>query len=131
MYKVHTDTSLYMPEKDILLTFPDVQTDYKLILIHWGRVTHICVSKITIIGLDNALSPDRRQVIIWTNAGILLIEPLGINFSEILIDVLIFSFKKIRSKVSAVKWRPFCLGLSVLIYPYGQSLSENSNRPSR
>ena len=34
MYKVHTDTSLYMPEKDILLTFPDVQTDYKLILIH-------------------------------------------------------------------------------------------------
>ena len=27
----------------------------------------------------------RRQAIIWTNAGILLIGPLGTNFSEILI----------------------------------------------
>ena len=37
----------------------------------------------TVIGLDNGLSPDRRQVIIWTNAGLLLIEPLGTNFNEI------------------------------------------------
>ena len=44
-------------------------------LTHWGRVTHICVSKLTIIGSDNGLSPDRRQAIIWTNAGILLIGP--------------------------------------------------------
>ena len=51
-------------------------------LIHWGRVTHICVGKIIIIGSDNGLSPDRRQAIIWTNAGLLLIGPLGINFSE-------------------------------------------------
>ena len=28
--------------------------------IHWGRVTHICVSKLTIIGSDNGLSPGRR-----------------------------------------------------------------------
>ena len=28
-------------------------------------------------GLDDGLSPDRRQTIIWTNAGILLIGPLG------------------------------------------------------
>ena len=26
-------------------------------LTHWGRVTHICVSKLTIIGSDNGLSP--------------------------------------------------------------------------
>ena len=45
-------------------------------LTHWGRVRHICVSKLTIIGSDNGLSPDRRQAIIWTNAGILLIGPL-------------------------------------------------------
>ena len=44
-------------------------------LTHWGRVTHICVGKPTIIGSDNGLSPGRRQAIIWTNAGILLIEP--------------------------------------------------------
>ena len=48
-----------------------------------GRVTHICVSKLASIGSDNGLSPGRRQAIIWTNDGILLIEPLGTNFSEI------------------------------------------------
>ena len=42
-------------------------------LTHWGRVVHICVSKLTIIGSDNGLSPGLRQAIIWTNAGILLI----------------------------------------------------------
>ena len=45
-------------------------------------MTHICLSKQTIIGSDNGLSPDQRQAIIWTNAGILLIWPLGTNFSE-------------------------------------------------
>ena len=54
-------------------------------LIHWDRVTHICVSNVSIIGSDNGLSPGRRQAIIWTNAGILLIGPLGTNFNEILI----------------------------------------------
>ena len=44
-------------------------------LTHWGRVTHICVSKLTIIDSDNGLLPDRRQAIIWTNAGLLLIGP--------------------------------------------------------
>ena len=83
-------------------------------LTHWGRVTHICVSKLAIIGSDNGLSPGRRQVIIWTNAGILLIGSLGTNFSEILIEILTFSFKKMHLKISSAKWRPFCLGLNVL-----------------
>ena len=39
------------------------------VLTHWGRVTHICVGKLTIIGSDNGLSPERRQAIIWTNIG--------------------------------------------------------------
>ena len=52
--------------------------DYKL--THRGRVMHICVSKQTTIGLDNGLAPGRRQVIIWTNARILLIGPLETNF---------------------------------------------------
>ena len=51
------------------------------ILTHWDRVTHICSSKLTIIGSDNGLSPDRRQAIIWTNAGILLIGHLRTNFN--------------------------------------------------
>ena len=44
-------------------------------LTHWGRVTHICVGNLPTIGSDNGLSPDRRQAIIWTNAGILFIGP--------------------------------------------------------
>ena len=57
------------------------QISWQPLLTHWGRVTHICVSKLTIIGSDNDLSPDRRQAIIWTNDGILLIGPLETNFS--------------------------------------------------
>ena len=41
----------------------------------WGRVTPICVSELTSIGSDISLSPERRQATIWTNAGILLIDP--------------------------------------------------------
>ena len=83
-----------------------------MVLTHWGRVTHIFVSKLTITVSDNGLSPDRCQAIIWTNAGILLIEPLGTNFNEMLIKVHTFSFKKIRLKVSSGNWWPFCLGLN-------------------
>ena len=83
-------------------------------LTHWGRVTHICVSNLTIIGSDNGLSHWRRQAIIWTNAGIFVIRPLGTNFSEILIGNQTFSFMKMHLKMS-VKWRPFCLGLNVLM----------------
>ena len=77
------------------------------ILTHWGRVTHICVSKVNIIVSDNGLSPDRRQAIIWNNAGILLIGPLGTNFAGILIEIQTFSFKKMHVKMSSGKWRPF------------------------
>ena len=44
------------------------------------------INDLTIFGSDNhnGLSPGRRQAIIWTNAGILLIGPLGTNFSKIL-----------------------------------------------
>ena len=88
------------------------------VLTHWGRVTHICVSKLASIVSDNGLSPGRRQAIIWTNAGILLIGTLGTNFSEILTEIHIFSFKKMRLKVSSAKRRPFCLGLNVLKDPH-------------
>ena len=83
---------------------------------HWGRVTHICVGNLTIIGSDNGLSPGRRQAITWTNVGIWLIGPLGTNFSEMLIEIHAFSFKKIHLKMSSGKWRPFCLGLNVFIH---------------
>ena len=62
------------------------------------------------IGSDNGLAPGRRQAIIWTNAGILLIGPFGINFSEILTEINIFLFQKMHLKMSSAKWRPFCPG---------------------
>ena len=83
-------------------------------LTHWSWVMLICVSKLTIIGSDNGLPPGRCQAIIWTNAGILLIGPLGTNFSEILIKIHTFSFTKMHLKMSSGKWRPFCLGINVL-----------------
>ena len=85
------------------------------VLTHWGRVTHIRVSWLIIIGSDDGLSPGRRQAIIWTKAGILLIGPLATIFSEILIEIYIFSFNKMYLKMSSAKWRPFCLGLIVLM----------------
>ena len=83
-------------------------------LIHRGRVTHICISKLTIIGSDNGLSPGQRQAIIWTNAGILLIQTFGTNSSEILNAIHIFSFKKMHLQMSSAKWRLFRLGLNEL-----------------
>ena len=85
---------------------------------HWGRVTHICVDKLTMIGSDNCLSPGRRQAIIWTNYGILLITHIGTNFNAILTKIRTFSFNKIHLKMSSGKWRPFCLGLNVLYCPW-------------
>ena len=86
------------------------------LLTLWSRVMHICLGNIIIIGSDNGPSPRQCQAIIWTNAGILLIGPLGTNFSEISIEILTFSFQKMHLKASSVKWRPFCLGRNVLNY---------------
>ena len=109
-----------MPEADWLVdttrhhVVPTNQPGLRIDLTHWGRVTHICVGNLTIIGSDNGLSPDRRQAIIWTNAGILLIEPLGTDFSGILSEIHKFSFKKMHLKMSSAKWHPFFLGLNVV-----------------
>ena len=70
-----------------------------LCLTHRGRVTHIYVNKQTIIGSNNGLSPGRHQAIIWTYAWILLIAPLGTNFTERSSKIHIFSFKKMHFKI--------------------------------
>ena len=58
------------------------------------RIDASAVGNLTIIGSDNGLSPVRRQTIIWINAGLLSIAPLRPNFSENLIEIHSFSFKK-------------------------------------
>ena len=56
---------------------------------------HIYVVKLTIIGSDDGLSSDRRQAIIWINAGILLTGSLVTNFNEIFIEIQAFSFENV------------------------------------
>ena len=77
-------------------------------------MTYVCVSKLTIIGSDNGLMPGRHQANIWTNAGILLIGPLGTNFSGILIENLyIFiqenAFENVVWKMAAILSWPQCV----------------------
>ena len=99
---------------------------------HWGQVTHICVSKLTITGSDNGLWLGRRQAIIWTDAGIFLIRPSGANFSEILIEIDIFSFKKIHLKMSSGNGGNFVsASMSSIksVIPMGQNL-ETANTKS-
>ena len=73
-----------------------------------------CVSKLTVIGSDKGLAPD-RQAIIWTNAGTLLTGTLKTNFNEILIEIHTFSFNKMHLKISSGKCWPVYLGPNVLI----------------
>ena len=77
-------------------------------LTHWGRVTHICVGKLTIIAAA------RRQAIIWTNAGILLIWPLGTNFSEILIGIQNIFVQENALENVVCQMASICLSLNVL-----------------
>ena len=79
-------------------------------------MTHVCLSKLTIIGSDTGLSLDRRQAIIWPNAGILFNGPLGTNFSDIFIQIYIFSFKK-RHLKCGLKMAAIFLGLNVITEP--------------
>ena len=72
------------------------------------------VWKLTTFGSNNGLSPCRRQTIIWTNASVLLIGPMEINFIWNLIEIDTFSFKKTHLKMSS-KWPQISLGLQVLI----------------
>ena len=92
-------------------------------LTHWGRVTHICVVKLTIISSDNGLSPGRHQAIIWTNAGILLIGPFILHWNDNQ-DSYIFiqenAFENIVWKMAAILSRPQCVNVVLYrtIYPY-------------
>ena len=83
-------------------------------------MTHICVGKLTIIDSDNGLSPERRQAIIWTNAGILLIGPQGTNSSQIVIEIQTFSFCEMASILSRPQWvkknSTWCVDIIVMIF---------------
>ena len=85
---------------------PDPGPDQTNLRRPLGSYFNLLRSKIIVIGSDNGLSPVRRQTIIWTNAGILLIGFLGINFSGILLEINIFSFKKKAFETVVYKTAP-------------------------
>ena len=81
-------------------------------IIQRGRMAHICVSKkkaVTVLGIG--LSPERRQAITRTNAGMLLIEHPRIDLTENWIETWNISLMKTHLKMLSAKRRPFCLSV--------------------
>ena len=74
---------------------------------------HICLSKLTSISSDSSLSPGRCQDIIWTNAGILLIELFGTKLIEIVIQINLFPLKKMNLNMPSEKRRPFSVVINL------------------
>ena len=115
----------------MILTIWWPRSSLRIYQIVTGVTSVVGVPSTHLVGSDNGLSPGRCQAIIWTNAGILLIGPLGTNFSEILIEIHIFSFQQMHLKMLSGKWLPFCLGLNVLTLRYlegCQSMAPYSNK---
>ena len=75
-------------------------------LTHWGRVTHMRVSKLTIIGSDNGLS-DPKLEYCW-------FEPWEQTSVKSLSKFMYFHSRKCICKMLSGKWRPSCFGLNVL-----------------
>ena len=100
-------------------------------ITHWGRVTHICVSKLSINGSDNVLWPCWHQAVIWTNYGILLIRKVGTYLSENLSEIHTFSFAKMHLKMLSAKWlilsRPQYVN-DRLLYSYSMFLFNSISR---
>ena len=90
----------------------------------------MCVTKLISIGLDNGLSPGRRQAIIWINAEILLIPPLVTNFSEILTELYTFSFMKIQLKMSSGNGGHFVSASMIQIYRNSLWVASYLNSPT-
>ena len=80
------------------------------------------VSKLIIIGSNNGLSPDRRQVIIWTNARILLIRRNKLQWNLIIKpNLYIFieenAFESV-CEMTATLSRPQCVKVWHIIFHY-------------
>ena len=109
------------------LSIERIQQRSVSLLTLWGRVTHICVSKQTIVGSENGLSPGRGQVIIWTCAGLLVIWTFGNklqwNFNK---NSYIFiqenAFENVVWKMATISSRPQCVKLILIIITFLQTL---------
>ena len=73
---------------------------------------HLFIGNLTIMGSDNGFLPSQCQAIIWPNDRMLLVGPLGTNFSEILIKILTVSFnafERVVCGMTAILSQPHCV----------------------
>ena len=116
-HKNHLKIASYIPKNTIqsksYFNLYSLSLNCAFFLSRSGWVMHICISKLIIIDSDNGSSSRQHQAIIWTNVGMLLIWSSITNFSVILTEIYIFSFKEMHLLLG--KWWPFCLNLKMLI----------------
>ena len=68
-------TRKMVPFDDVIMLSFQQSPRYMYVMITlWGRVTHVCISKLIIVGPDNGLWPGRHQAIIWSNTAMLWIR---------------------------------------------------------
>ena len=93
---------------NVLSTYTASDQIMMLWLTHWGRVTHICVGKLTIIGSDNGLAPTRNQC--WDIVNWNLRNKLQWNLKR---NSYIFiqenAFENVVWRMAAILSRPQCV----------------------
>ena len=97
--------------------------NWRLGLTHWGWVMHICISKLTILDLDNGLSPGRCQASHYLNQGwnivnwILRNKPQWNLNRNSYISIQENVFENIVWKVAAILWHQYVnMNLRVVSY---------------
>ena len=78
-----------------MVIFSKIVNSFRPDVAYMGR-------KLTIIVSDNGLLPGLGKANIWTNVGMLLIGPMGINFSEISIEI--DKFSSIENPFENIVW---------------------------
>ena len=86
------------------------RSPWSIFLTHWGRLVHIWISKLSIIGSYNGLLPGQHQAIIWTNPGILLIWTPETNLKQkSYIFIQENAFENVISEIATMSSRPQCV----------------------
>ena len=103
------------------------------ILTHWGRVTHICVSRLTITGSDNGLSPGRRQLShylnqCWNIVNWTLRNKLQWQFNRNA-NILIHenAIERVVCKMASILSRPQCVKSYPHYWPIVRSILQRSH----
>ena len=114
------------------ISFPCNGSPY-MPLAHWGRVTHICVNKLAIIGSDNGLSPDRPSHYLnqWWNSVTWTFtnkfqwdfnQDSNIVFQEIAFDNVVCKMASILSRPEWVKsWNNYWHYVGCVVVATAQS----------